>query len=67
MGHTVVGGLLLGHTVRVEGLGGVDRSISGQRRVTRQPVYWVRPHSDLRSPLGGVCRPGGLRSVSGSA
>ena len=30
MGHTVVGGLLLGHTVREEGLGGVDRSLSGQ-------------------------------------
>ncbi len=30
MGHTVVGGLLLGHTDGGEGLGGFDRSISGQ-------------------------------------
>ncbi len=27
MGHTVVGRLLLGHTVRGEGSGGVDRSL----------------------------------------
>jgi hypothetical protein len=55
MGHTFVGRLLLGHTVRVEsllGVGGVDRSLSGQRRVTRQPVYWVRPHPDSQAVVG---------------
>ncbi len=54
MGHTVVGRLLLGHTFRGKGLGGVDRSLSGQRQMARQPVYWVRPHPDLRSLLVGV-------------
>ena len=51
MGHTVVGRLLLGHTVRREGLGGVDRSLSGQRRLTRQPVNRVRPHPRFQAPF----------------
>jgi hypothetical protein len=25
-------------------VGGVDRSLSGQRYVACQPVHWVRPH-----------------------
>ncbi len=42
--HLLVGRLVLGHTARGEVVGGVDRSLSGQRGVPRQPVCWVRPH-----------------------
>ena len=62
MGHTVVGRLLLGHTVRGKGLGGADRSLSGQRRLTRQPVIGSDPTQDLK-PLSVAYRPGGGSST----
>jgi hypothetical protein len=55
MGHTVVGRLLLGHTVRGKGLGGADRSLSGQRRMTRQPVIGSDPTQDLKPSQPVMC------------
>ncbi len=67
MGHTVVGRLVLGHTVRGKGRVGSTGHYEDSIRGTRQPLYWVRLHPDLRSLLVGVRRFGGRRNVSGSA
>ena len=54
MGHTVVGRLVLGHTARWEGFGWGRQVNLRTASVTRQPVYWVRPHPDLMLLLAGV-------------
>ena len=41
--------LIRSHRPRGKGLGGVDRSITGQRPGTRQPVHWVR--IDIAAPF----------------
>ncbi len=51
MGHTVVGRLLLGHTVRREGFGWGRQVIQRTAPEARQPVNRVRPHPRSQAPF----------------